>query len=113
MSKIIDMIHERMTNDRRYMPAPVKWLDIHEEHICLEGGLKTGYRIDVTIGGSAFWETGKSDGRIMRNIRQSMENEIFGEFRGMLYEARQQIDSMEYDEAGKTIDSIIDLMFSA
>ncbi|AFV50660.1 hypothetical protein G169_gp47 [Pseudomonas phage AF] len=115
MSKIIDMVHAHMTNERMHIPGKSNYLAVKEEFTPMEQGYATGYKIEVSLGANAFWRQGDSgaSARAMQNIRQALENEIFGEFRVSLYEARRAINCMEFDLADEIIAEIQRKMFSA
>ena len=69
------------------------------------------YRIGLKIETSAFVEEGEDASSMIQCAKQAMIEEIFGEFRPMIYNLRASIYDRDFKQADKLLLKMHDLMF--
>lgn len=117
MSRLLDHLKIIDTQERKYLPKPLKMVDakFHVEDWYLQEQA-TVYRVEARLGAQVvvsdatkvsgnFYET------IKAGVYRPLAEEVFGEFRQPLLDAEFAILQGEYEKASKLINSVLDSMF--
>ena len=113
MSKLTDHIRAVVTN-RRYVPIS-KTVSLTQVDISSYEPLPylLGIRIEVAIGAEVRVESGADTTPHMRHMTRQIEEEVFGEFRTMLYELQHLLYNQDIDGAMRLVEEIRKQMFTA
>lgn len=115
MSKLTDHIQAKI-NGRRYpSPQRTSFVDLTNVDIQSHQILPhlIGIRIEVNIGAEIRVENGSDTTRQIQHMTRLIEQEVFGEFRVMLYELDQLLFNCDIDGAMRLSEEIRKQMFTA
>jgi len=116
MSKLFDHLRAYETDERKYIPQPLKMVDAEMTSYETKDDFAIVYRVIARLGAqvvvsaeertAGHWET-----IIKTKVYRPLAEEIFGEFRQPLIDADMAIAQGEYREASKLISQVLDSMF--
>lgn len=116
MSKLTDHIKAKVSN--RLYPSPpqrpsfVELTQVNIQSYQPQPHL-LGIRIEVSIGAEVRAKTGEDTTPHMQHMTRMIEQEVFGEFRTMLYELDQLLFNCDIDGAMRLSEEIRKKMFTA
>jgi hypothetical protein len=116
MSKLIDAIEVHQTNRRFGKPSgPMKYADIVSIDECSFEPVPhmTEYRIDVRIGASVRWDTGRTAEPVVHKVARMIEQHVFGEFREDFDVIQRALWETDLDRASELLEAMRAKMFSA
>jgi len=116
MSKLLDYLQTYETNERKYVPQPLKMVDAEVTSYETKDDFAIVYRVIARLGAqvvvSAEERTAGQWQTILKTkVYRPLAEEIFGEFRKPLIDADLAIAQGEYRKASKLIGQVLDSMF--
>jgi len=113
MSKLTDHIRAVVTN-RRHVPSskPVSMTQVDISSYEPAPYL-LGIRIEVAIGAEVRVQQGSDTSPHMQHMTRQIEQEVFGEFRTMLYELEHRLYNQDLEGAMRLSEEIRKQMFTA
>lgn len=115
MSRLTDHIQIKLTRNRyprQESTRSIKLTDVNE-HVEQISPVLIGHRIEVTIGAEVRIGQGEASGRHLQHMTRLIEQEVYGEFRVMLYELDQLLFNCDIDGAMRLTEEIRKQMFTA
>jgi len=117
MSKLLEHLQITNTNERRYVPKPLKMVTgtLTSEKMYLQD-YATVYTVEARLGAQVVVsDTEKlaigADSIIKQKVYRPLAEEVFGEFRQPLIDADFAISQGDYKEASKLIREVLYSMF--
>lgn len=116
MSKLFDQLRCYETNERKYIPQPLKMVDAETTTYEIKSEFATVYRVIAKLGAQVIISDdvrrlGNWNEIIKNKVYRPLAEEIFGEFRKPLIEADLAIQQGDYVKASQLICGVLDSMF--
>lgn len=116
MSKLLDYLQIYETNDRKYMPQPLKMVDAEVTSYESVDDFAIVFRVIARLGTQVVVSNeersqGQWQAILKSRVYRPLAEEIFGEFRQPLIDADLAIAQGEYRKASKLIGEVLDSMF--
>lgn len=114
MSKLIDKVEATLTGERRAAMPALNYVCIKESYTKgdpLDIDYQCGYHVGVTFG-SNTWGFSRDIPRLKTTIARAIQEEVFGEFRKPIIEAKRALLECDYSKALESIEKLEQEMFS-